>query len=186
MIRNVHARELHASAGEIGALLDSLGSSDDRLWPHWWPKLRLDGPLAVGAAGGHGPIRYSVEQYEPGRRVVFRFAPGLGIDGTHWLEVEPQTRDGRTVLRHVLEGRLYGRALLTWPVAVRWLHDALLEDLLDRAELEVQGSVARPARWSPWVRLMRGVLSRARIPLGPRAQAERSRAPAVHAANSDA
>jgi hypothetical protein len=186
MIRNVHARELHASAGEVGALLDSLGSDDDRLWPHRWPQLRLDGPLAVGAAGGHGPIRYSVEEYEPGRRVVLRFAPGLGIDGTHRLELEPHAGAGRTVLRHVLEGRLYGRARLGWPVAVRWLHDALLEDLLDRAELEAQGSVARPARWSPWVRLLRNVLSRTRIPRAPRAQAERSRAPAVHAANSDA
>jgi hypothetical protein len=186
MIRNVHARELHASAGEVGALLDSLGSSDDRLWPHRWPKLRLDGALAVGAAGGHGPIRYSVERYEPGRRIVFRFAPGLGIDGTHGLEVEPHARDGCSVVRHVLEGRLYGLAQLRWPVAVRWLHDALVEDLLDRAELEVQGSVARPARWSPWVRLLRGFLSRTRMPLAPRAQAERSRAPAVHAAKSDA
>jgi hypothetical protein len=33
---------------------------------------------------------------------------------------------------------------------------ALIEDLLDRAELEVTGTVASPARWSPWVSLLRG------------------------------
>jgi hypothetical protein len=50
--------------------------------------------------------------------------------------------------------------LVAWPVAIRWLHDAVLEDLLDRAELAVTGTVARPAVWSPWVRLLRVVTKR--------------------------
>jgi hypothetical protein len=40
-----------------------------------------------------------------------------------------------------------------------WPHNrwpAMREDLLDRAELAVTGVVASPARWSPWVRLLRG------------------------------
>ena len=183
MIRNVHARELVASAADVGALLDSLASDDDRVWPIEWPPVRFDGPLEVGASGGHGPIRYSVVIYEPGRVLECRFAPGLGLDGTHRLAVEP-VDDNRTVLRHVLEGRLYGITRLTWPVAIRWLHDALLEDLLDRARLAVEGRVAHPARWSPWVRVLRAFFRRA--PLAPRPQAERSRAPAVHAAKSEA
>jgi hypothetical protein len=185
MIRNVHARTLAAPTAVIGALLDSVASDDDRLWPAHWPPMRLDGPLAVGAAGGHGPIRYSVERYDPGRCIVFRFAPGLGIHGIHRLEVEVDNpAPGRTTLRHVLEGSLYGVTRVTWPVAIRWLHDALLEDLLDRAQADVEGAVARPARWSPWVRLLRRFFRRA--PLTPRAQAERSREPEFHAANNDA
>ncbi len=31
----------------------------------------------------------SVEEYEPGRRVTFRFRPGLGLGGTHGFEIEP-------------------------------------------------------------------------------------------------
>ncbi|MGH9025618.1 MAG: SRPBCC family protein [Acidimicrobiia bacterium] len=184
MIHNVHSRAFDAPATQVGALLDSVASAGDRLWPRRWPKLRLDCPLAVGAAGGHGPIRYSVERYEPGRTIVFRFAPGLGVDGTHRLVVEPQSAEGCTVLRHVLEGTPYGITRVTWPLAVRWLHDALLDDLLDRAELELTGFVARPARWSPWVRFLRSLFAKMRVPRGPGAQAER--APAVHAANSDA
>ena len=44
---------------------------------------------------------------------------------------------------------------LLWPLGVRWIHDAVLEDLLDRAEAAVGAGPARPARWSPWVRLLR-------------------------------
>jgi hypothetical protein len=40
---------------------------------------------------------------------------------------------------------------------VRWLHDALIEDLLDRAVQAAGGAVVRPARWSPSVRLLRAV-----------------------------
>jgi hypothetical protein len=48
--------------------------------------------------------------------------------------------------------------VLGWPLAVRWLHDALIEDLLDNAELAATGTVRRPARWSPWVRMLRAHL----------------------------
>jgi hypothetical protein len=37
----------------------------------------------------------------------------------------------------------------------RPLHDALIEDSLDRAEHAVTGIVARPARWSGTVRQLR-------------------------------
>lgn len=115
--------------------------------------------LAVGAAGGHGPIRYSVEAYTPGTMVRLRFAPSLGLHGTHALLVLSDG-DGGTLLRHELVARTSGRMRLAWPMAVRWLHDALIEDLLDRAETEVDGAVARPARWSPWVRLLHALARR--------------------------
>lgn len=155
MVRNVHERRLQAPPERVGSLLDTLAGPDDRLWPApAWPPLRLDRPLGVGAAGGHGPIGYVVEAYSPGRTVRFRFEPGLGVDGTHTFVVVPDG-DG-SVLRHQIEARTVGRMRLLWPLAVRWLHDALLEDLLDRAEAQADGVVVRPARWSPWVRLLRG------------------------------
>ncbi|WP_206062902.1 hypothetical protein [Nocardioides piscis] len=44
------------------------------------------------------------------------------------------------------------------PLAVRWFHEALMQDLFDNAERQVTGTVAgRPARWSPWVRALRRV-----------------------------
>lgn len=154
-MRNVHERVIDAPAASVGVLLDGLGSEQDRLWPApVWPPMRLDRPLAVGADGGHDEIRYSVSRYEPGRRVEFRFDPAIGLDGFHALEVEPVDA-GSCVLRHVLVGRPRGRMRLLVPLVVRWLHDAVVEDLLDNAERAATGTVAKPYRHSLWVRLLR-------------------------------
>jgi hypothetical protein len=156
-ILNVHERILPATADEVGALLDGLAGPEDRLWPVVrWPGLpmRFDRPLGVGASGGHGPIRYRVEEYVPGRRVVFRFSERMGLDGTHRFEVDDS--EGVVELRHVLAGRpRRTKTLLTWLLFTRPLHNAVVEDLLDQAELAVSGKVLRPARWSWWVRLLR-------------------------------
>ena len=89
--------------------------------------------------------------YTPGRRAEFTFAPGIGADGTHTFTAIPLGAD-RTLLRHELEARFTGAMRLGWPLVVRWLHDALLEDLLDRAEDAVGTPPARRARHSGWVR----------------------------------
>jgi len=89
MVLNIHTRELHTSREAVGALLDSLASKQDLLWPlDRWPAMRLDRPLQVGAVGGHGPIRYRVEWYEPGRAVLFRFTGMRGFHGSHGFEVK--------------------------------------------------------------------------------------------------
>lgn len=173
MVRNVHERLLappavSADVNQLaGTLIDSLASADDRLWPHdRWPALRLSRPLDarspagslwVGADGGHGPIRYRVISYDPGRQVTFEFSPSDGLRGWHRLELEPLGDDDHgVILRHVLWGRLRGWSRLTWPLAVRWLHDALVEDLLDRAERSL-GASPRDRAWSLWVRILRRV-----------------------------
>ncbi|TWF76744.1 uncharacterized protein DUF2867 [Pseudonocardia hierapolitana] len=157
MVRNVHARIVHAPVEQVGPLLDRLGGPDDVLWPTpgWHPML-LDGPVAVGAAGGHGAIRYRVTGHEPGRTVEFEFTPGPGIHGWHTFSVEPAGPD-RTALRHVAEARFSGVMRLAWPLAVRWAHDAVLEELLDNAERAVGAEPVRPARRSAWVRVLRAM-----------------------------
>lgn len=154
-MRNAHVRALPVPASRVGPLIDQLSGPDDPLWPTpAWPPIRFDRPLSVGADGGHGPIRYHVTAYEPGRHVRFAFHPETGLHGYHELAVAP-AGEHACVLRHAGEGRVHGRMVALWPLVARWLHDALIEDLLDNAELTVTGSVARPARWSPWVRLLR-------------------------------
>jgi hypothetical protein len=154
-MRNVHERVVAASADRVGALLDALGGPGDRLWPApEWPPMRLDRPLAIGARGGHASIRYKVTAHDPGRRVQFTFAPGVGVRGTHTFTVTPLGAD-RTLLRHDMAVRLEGPLRLGWPLVVRWLHDALLEDLLDRAEDAVGVPPVRRAGHSAWVRLLR-------------------------------
>src|SRR5919198_1110330 len=87
-MRNTHHRAIDAA--NLGELLDRLAGPDDPLWPsHAWPPLRLDAGLAPGSRGGHGPIRYTVAEYEPGRRVRFRFDRETGGDGYHELIATP-------------------------------------------------------------------------------------------------
>ncbi len=129
---------------------------DDGIWPaRAWAPLILDDGLVPGSRGGHDVIRYSVVEYEPGRRVRFSFEPGVGLVGHHELRVE-SGGPGRSRLTHTIAGTLEGRMTVLWPLAVRWLHEALLQDLLDNAERAATGRLeANAARWSVWVRVLR-------------------------------
>jgi hypothetical protein len=115
--------------------------------------MRLDRPLGIGAAGGHGPIRYAVVAYEPGKKVTFQFRSPRGFVGTHWFEVIATGSSG-SILRHTIDMKLVGIALLLWPLAIRPLHDALVEDALTNAQGAL-GEPQTPVPWSFWVRMLR-------------------------------
>jgi hypothetical protein len=157
-LERVHCRDIDAPAQEVGRLIDGLASEDDQLWPRdRWPTLamELDRPLAVGAAGGPGPVRYAVGSYTPSSRVVFRFTPNSGLEGTHSLEVEP-LGDAHSRLPHTVDARLGARYVAVLPV-FRAMHDAVVEDLLDRAELAATSQLAHPARTPGYLRLINAV-----------------------------
>jgi hypothetical protein len=145
---------LRISPAEAAILIDGLGSDRDVLWPaDRWPPIRFDRPLGVGAVGGHGPVRYYVEGYEPGRSVRFRF---VGSEGSHGLELKETPRAVR--LRHELVTDPKGADRLVWAWVGRPLHDALVEDAFDRAEAFASGRPAAPRAWSWRVRMLRRLL----------------------------
>lgn len=115
--------------------------------------MRFDRPLGVGAAGGHGPLRYTVQEYERGVRIRFRFTAPAGFHGYHEYEAVP----GRLIHRLVMT--THGPARLSWPLIFRPLHDALIEDSLDTAQRSLGAAPHQPARWSGWVRLLRRALA---------------------------
>jgi hypothetical protein len=154
-MRNIQHRLINAPADTLGGLLDSVATEDRTLWPTGWPPLVLDAGLTPGSRGGHGLIRYSVAEYEPGRRVRFCFDPGLGLDGYHELRITSEGPQGCR-LTHTIDSTIHGRAKVLWPLMIRWLHEALTEDLFDNAERAATGRLrGQPARWSLWVRLLR-------------------------------
>jgi len=156
---NVHQRLLHAPPEQVGALIDTLASPADALWPgRSWPRMQFDRPLSVGARGGHGPIRYTVEAYVPGQMVRFRFTAPTGFDGWHGFEVLDATAV-HCVLEHRIEMNARGPALLTWPLAIRHLHDACVEDALSQAQLAL-GNTPKPVPWPARVRLLHWLASR--------------------------
>lgn len=147
MVRNVHSRDLGVPAGQFVGRIQEL-------WPPAWGRQEFDRPLGVGADGGHGPIRYHCTAFVPGESITFAFASG---EGTHTLSASG------TVLRHELIGDFRFATRLRWALVVRWLHDACLEDFLDGCERAAGREPVAPARWSPWVRLVRrafGLFSR--------------------------
>ncbi|WP_443049680.1 SRPBCC family protein [Streptomyces sp. HD] len=158
-VLNVHERTLPASRDTVGALIDALGGADDRLWPPDWPPVRFKGPLAVGVAGGHGPVRYVVSHYVPGHWVRFRFTGPRGFDGFHEFSVESLDREV-TVLRNTLVLRPHGVRWLGWLLFFRPLHDAAFRHSLDCAERALTGRVARPVKWGWYVRLLRAATAR--------------------------
>lgn len=154
MIENVHERIFPgADPAEIAALIDGLGQPDDRLWPGngRWPAMEMSGPLAVLPHGGHGIVRYTTSDYRPGETVTFRFDDGLGLDGVHRFD-RLDTPQGPG-LRHTISARTYGSMRLGWPLAVRWLHDQCLEDLLDTAAARL-GADVELSTPSLWVRFL--------------------------------
>ena len=156
---NIHERELEVNHEQVGVLIDSLSSEDDRLWPnHWWPRMKFDRPLSIGAKGGHGPIRYFVEEYKPGQAIKFRFTNLKGFHGFHRYDVIKSTEQS-VLLRHTIKMTLHGSAILAWRLIIRPLHDALLEDALATAQASL-GLVPQMRPWSPWVKLIRWVMSR--------------------------
>lgn len=151
-IRSVHERTIEAPAAAVGALLDRLSSPDDPIWPSpAWPPMRFDSPLGVGADGGHGFVRYHVTAYEPGRRVRFDFTPPAS--GHHEFVIEPLGEE-RCRLRHTLQLKRRGGMALGWPLAVRWIHDTVVEEVFDNAERATTGTATSPVHRSPWVRLL--------------------------------
>ncbi|MFC9283275.1 DUF2867 domain-containing protein [Streptomyces collinus] len=153
-VRNVHERVIDAPAVAVGALLDRLSTADDPIFPTpAWPRMHLDGPLAVGADGGHGRIRYHVTAYEPGRRVRFDTPPGSGLDGYHELTVAPLGAE-RCRVRHVLKCEARGILRLQWACVIRHIHDTMIEEIFDNIERAAADGVTRLVCWSPWVRLL--------------------------------
>jgi len=158
-VLNIHERELQADPEAVGALIDSLSSPEDRLWPRYaWPRMAFDRPLGVGARGGHGPIRYVVEAYTPGQSIRFRFTAPKGFAGSHGYEVA-RSRPGQSpVLRHTLKMSAHGRAIASWPLVYRPMHDALLEDSLALAQVSL-GLPPDIQPWPLWVKMLRWGIS---------------------------
>lgn len=161
-MKNAHERTVEGRPDEVWELVETLATPNDKLWPREpWPKMKLDSGITVGSRGGHDDVRYFVERIDPGRSIVFRFEPPTGLDGIHTFEVIPS--ESATKIRHSIEAKPTGTMRVAWPLMVRWLHDALIEDGFDVAEAALSGAPVNRSRHSFYVRQ----LIRALVPHRP-------------------
>lgn len=157
-VSNIHEVVLPASVDRVGAILDTLATDDDALWPtDRWPRMHFREGLRLGAAGGHGPIRYRLVEHHPGRRLRFAFMAPKGLEGDHWFEVIPHDEDA--LLRHGLVAHPRGAMRWQWPLVWRPLHDALVEDALARAVAVLAGRETDRS-WPLHVRVLRRLARR--------------------------
>jgi hypothetical protein len=135
----VHERELPVPAPQAASLLDDPA----RMWPvDRWPAFGGD---------GFGFLRHELAEHRPGERIVFRITGPRGLRGTHGWDLSPE--DGHSRLRHTVDAECTGLMRVAWPLVVQPIHEAVHEDVLDRAQAAVGG----PAIEHPWSRRVRAV-----------------------------
>ena len=118
--------------------------------------MKFENGLNVGASGGHGPIRYTVLNNDNNGTIIFKFQNPSGFNGTHAFEII-KLNDHKTVIRHTIIMNTKAIATLTWAFAIRWLHDALIEDAFDKVENFFTGKNNK-TEWNIWVRFLREIL----------------------------
>ena len=156
-ILNIHTRIIDQPKSEISPLLATLSTPNDVIWPHGkWPPMRFKEGLKVGAKGGHGPIRDSIDQYIPGDLIQFRFSKPSGFDGVHRFEINALD-EARTEIKHVVETKANLKSYLSWSLVIRWLHDAVVEDAFDNLENHFLAE-KKTSEWSFWVKFWRNAL----------------------------
>jgi hypothetical protein len=155
---NIHQREIQQPKKIIGQLISTLSSKEDNVWPtEKWPAMRFKDGLEEGSKGGHGPIRYVVKEYVIGEKIDFFFLKPTGFNGTHTFEIS-EINENTTLVKHIIKMEVSGKGLFLWLIAIRSLHDALLEDAFDKIENHYSKE-KKKTNWSFWVRFLRKILN---------------------------
>lgn len=158
-VLNVHSRTINAPKHEVVKLLETLSTENDVIWPSEnWPRMKFKGGIQVGAKGGHGPIRYSVEKYNPNEIIQFRFSRPLGFSGIHKFDIK-ELPGNKTEVSHVIDMDTDIGGTIKWVCAVRSLHNALIEDGLDKMENHFIKD-KKSSEWNLWVRFLRFMIAR--------------------------
>ena len=118
--------------------------------------MRLNNGLQPGSSGGHGPIGYTVQTHRPGELVQFEFSKPKGFIGIHRFEIIV-LGDNRCEIKHTIDMHATALAALQWVLAIRWLHDAFIEDAFDKVENHFLTEPKR-TEWSAWVKILRRIL----------------------------
>ena len=142
--------------------MSTLSTENDKIWPtEQWPAMKFKGGIQVGAKGGHGPIRYTVEKYNPNDVIQFRFSNPTGFKGIHKLEIN-ELNNGQTQIKHTIDMETEGKGTLLWIFAIRSLHNALIEDAFDKLETNLSKD-KKSTNWNLWVRMLRKQLAKKQI-----------------------
>lgn len=157
-VLNVHKRILNQSKKEVSDILATLATDNDRIWPNEkWPAMKFRDEIKIGAKGGHGPIRYTIEKLNPKEIIQFRFSKPHGFNGIHKLELIELSQE-MTEIKHTIDMNTSGKGTLIWIFVIRPLHNALIEDGFDKLENNFI-DYKKSSKWSFWVKFLRKQLN---------------------------
>lgn len=152
-VLNIHKREIKQTKNEVAKLFRTLATETDLiLATDKWPRMKLDKGLQVGSKGGHGPIKYFVTDYQQDNSITFQFDM-TGFNGSHKFEIF-EIENNKTLLKHTIVMTTTGSATLKWALAIRWLHDAYIEDAFYKVE-NYFSKDKKYGEWSWWVKILR-------------------------------
>ena len=158
-VLNIHKRIINQPKNKIVELINTLSTDNDKIWPkEKWPAMIFKDGIKIGAKGGHGPIRYSVEKYNPDEIIQFRFSKPIGFNGIHKFEVKELT-EGKTEIKHTIDMNTVGKGTLSWILVINSLHNSLIEDGFDKLENNFSKN-KKSTQWSFWVRFLRKRLAK--------------------------
>lgn len=158
-IKNIHKRIVEQPKEKVAEILTTLSSENDKIWPNEkWPRIKFKNGIKVGTKGGHGPIRYSVEKYNPKKIIQFRFNKPAGFNGIHKFEIN-EIDENKVEVKHTIDMITTGKGTFLWFFAIRALHNALLEDALNKLENNFLTN-KKVTEWSFWVKFMRKVFAK--------------------------
>ncbi len=156
-IVNVHKRVLNQPKENISKLLETLATEHDEIIANdKWSPMKLNEGLKEGSIGGHGPIKYTVTKYIPGNYIQFEFTRPKGFNGSHSFEIT-ELEGTKTEIKHTIEMNTTVTGTLIWIIAIRWLHDAFMEDSFDKVENKYL-SAKKKTEWNIWVKVLRRLL----------------------------
>lgn len=156
-VLNIHQRTINTSKDQVIDLIKSLSTKNDLVWPtENWPKMKLDKGLMPGSMGGHGPIRYYIEDLNIESFITFRFQKPDGFFGVHRFDIKELAKN-KTEIQHTIDMETKGTASIKWLLAIRSLHNALIEDAFDKIENRFNRS-QKKSQWNIWVKSLRAIL----------------------------
>lgn len=156
-VLNIHRRKIGIPINDVLELFKTLSTKPDKFWPiENWPPIKFINGLKIASQGGHGPIRYEITHYNPEGHIEFKFQRPHGFNGIHKFEIF-ELNSTTTEVKHTISMTTSGTGTLKWLLAISWLHNALIEDLLDKVENQLMLSNLK-SEWNLWVKMLRWLL----------------------------
>jgi len=85
------------------------------------------------------------------KSITFQFDL-TGFNGFHRFDLT-ELEPNKTELSHIIDMTTIGSATLKWAIAIRWLHDAFIEDAFDKVENHFTMD-KKSSKWNLWVRTL--------------------------------